>query len=159
VLAARFEYIPDIGAFARYTYQSGVPFLTHSFGTFGFQMRWNLYDWGKRKAVMGEREAQLAQAQENVRRIADRVTVDVEQAWRKLARSQMMIDVAREALELRREWERISGNQLRAGVISETKDAEATAATRSAEADLLQARVAYSLAVAEIDRIAGGVRP
>jgi multidrug efflux pump subunit AcrB/outer membrane protein TolC len=49
--AAQYEYIPDIGAFARHTYQSGVPFVAHNFGTFGFQMTWNIFDWGKRKGV------------------------------------------------------------------------------------------------------------
>ena len=155
VAAARYEYIPDIGAFARQTYQSGVPFLTHNFGAFGLQMTWNVFDWGKRKGAVGEREAQLVEAQQNLRRITDRIAVDVEKAYRKLERTQMMIDVAQEALALRREGERLSAQQLRAGVTSEAKNAEAVAATRSAEADELQARLAYELATAEMARIAG----
>jgi len=155
VLAARWEYIPNIGAYARHTYQTGVPFLTHSFGTFGLQMTWNIFDWGKRKGVVGERQAQLTQARENVRWITDRVSVDVDKAWRKLDRARMMIDVAREALALRREAERVSNDQLRVGVISPAKNAEAVAATRNAEADELQARMGYELALAEIASIAG----
>lgn len=155
VAAARYEYIPDIGAFARQTYQSGVPFLTHNFGAFGLQMTWNVFDWGKRKGAVGEREAQVVEAQQNLRRITDRIAVDVEKAYRKLERTQMMIDVAQEALALRREGERLSAQQLRAGVTSEAKNAEAVAATRSAEAEELQARLAYELATAEMARIAG----
>ena len=155
VLAARLEYIPNIGAYARHTYQSGVPFLAHSFGTFGFQMTWNLWDWGKRKGVVGEREAQMTQARQNVRRISDRVTVDIDKAWRKLERTRMMMDVAAEALALRRESERISNDQLRAGVTSQAKNAEAVAATRSAESDQLQASLAYRMALAEIASVAG----
>ena len=156
VAAARDEYIPNVGAFARETYQNGVPFVVHNFGTFGFEMTWNIFDWGKRKGVVGEREAQLVQAEENVRRIADRITVDLDKAYRKLERTQMMMDVAAEALQLRREGERISGNQLKAGVTSDARNAEAVAATRSAEVDDLQARLAYDLAVAEMARITGG---
>jgi outer membrane protein TolC len=122
-------------------------------------MTWSLFDWGKRKGVVGEREAQLSQARENVRRVTDRLSVDVAKAWRKVERSRMMVEVAREALQLRRESERISGDQLRAGVISAAKNAEALAATRSAEADELQASLAYGLALAEIDSIAGTARP
>ncbi|MCL4781812.1 MAG: efflux RND transporter permease subunit [Bryobacterales bacterium] len=157
VLAARYEYIPDIGAFARHTYQSGVPFLDHNFGTFGFQMNWNIFDWGKRKSAVNERQAQRLQARENVRRITDRLSVDIDKAWRKLERTRMMMDVANEALALRRESERISGDQLRAGVISQAKNAEAVAATRSAQADALQARLAHYLALAEIAKVAGTV--
>jgi len=155
VAAARYEYVPNIGAFARQTYQSGVPFLTHNFGAFGLQMTWDIFDWGKRKGAAGEREAQLDEAEQNLRRITDRIAVDVEKADRKLQRTEMMIAVAQEALALRREGERLSAQQLRAGVTSQAKDAEAVAATRSAEADELQARLAYELAMAEMERIAG----
>jgi outer membrane protein TolC len=155
VLAARYEYIPNIGAFARETYQSGVPFVAHNFGTFGLQMTWNVFDWGKRRGVVGEREAQLTEAEENVRRIADRITVDVEKAYRKLERTEMMVDVAREALALRQEGGRISADQLKAGLTSDARYADTVAATRGAEVDELGARLAYQLALAEIARIAG----
>jgi multidrug efflux pump subunit AcrB/outer membrane protein TolC len=153
--AARYDYIPDIGAFARHTYQSGVPFVAHSFGTFGLQMTWNIFDWGKRKGVVGQRDAQLTQAEENLRRVTDQVSVEVDKAYRKLERTELMISVAAEALALQRESERLSGNQLRAGVISEARNAQAVAETSKAELDELQARLAHELALAEIDRIAG----
>jgi len=158
LLAAQYEYIPNIGAFARETYQSGVPFLVHNFGTFGLQMTWNVFDWGKRKGVVGERQALLTQAEENLRRITDRITVDIEKAYRKLERTRMMVDVAQEALALRQEADRISGDQLKAGLTSDARKAEAMAATRGAEVDELQARLSYDLALAEIAKIAGEAR-
>ena len=54
-----------------------------------------------------------------------------------------------------REAERISGDQLKAGVTSDARNAEAVAATRGAEVDELQARLSYQLALAEIGRITG----
>lgn len=159
VSAARLEYVPNVAAYARHTYQSGVPFLRSNFGTFGVQLSWSLFDWGKRKGVVEERQAQLTQAREYVQRIKDQLNVDIDKAWRKLERTRMMVEVAQEALALRRETERISGNQVKAGVTSAAKFAEAVAATRNAEADELQARLAYRLALAEIAEIAGlGVR-
>ena len=155
VRAAHYEYIPDIGAFARHTYQSGVPFVAHSFGTFGLQMTWDIFDWGKRKSVVGQRDALLEQAELNLRRVADRVSVEVDKAYRKLERTELMISVAAEALALQKENERLTGNQFQAGVISEAKNAQAVAATSKAELDELQARLARQLALAEIDRLAG----
>ena len=35
VAAAKSAYIPDITAYARQSYQDGVPFLVRNFGTFG----------------------------------------------------------------------------------------------------------------------------
>jgi multidrug efflux pump subunit AcrB/outer membrane protein TolC len=153
--AARYEYIPNVGLFARQTYQHGVPFVANLFGTFGLQMTWNVFDWGKRRGVVGEREAQLTQAEENVRRLGSRITVDVDRAYRKLDRARRMIDVATEALALRREAARINSDQLKAGLISEAKHSEALAAVKSAEFDELQARLGYQLAAAEIAKIAG----
>lgn len=153
--AARYEYIPDIGAFARYTYQSGVPFVTHNLGAFGFQMNWNIFDWGKRKGVIGQRDALLTQAEENLRRVTDRLSVEVDKAYRKLERTELMISVAAEALALQRENERLNGNQLQAGTISEARNAQAIAGTRKAELDELQARLAHELALAEMEHIAG----
>jgi outer membrane protein TolC/preprotein translocase subunit SecF len=155
LMAAHYEYIPNIGAFARETYQSGVPFLAHNFGAFGLQMTWNVFDWGKRSGVVGERHAQLTQAEENLHRIKDRIAVDVDKAYRKLERTQMMVDVAQEALALRNEGDRISADQLKAGLTSDAKHAEAVAETRDAEVDELQARLSYEMALAEIARIAG----
>jgi multidrug efflux pump subunit AcrB/outer membrane protein TolC len=155
VAAARYEYIPDLGAFARYTYQNGVPFVTHNNATVGLQMNWKIFDWGKRRGVVGQREAQLEQAEANLQRLKDRLSVDVEKAYRKLERTRLMIEVATEALALRRENERLSGNQLRSGVASEAKNAEAAAAARKAEADEVQAHLAYALAQAELARAVG----
>jgi outer membrane protein TolC len=81
--------------------------------------------------------------------------VDVEKAWRKLERSQMMLDVAQEALALRRESERIARDQVAAGLVSDAKQADAVAARRAAESDELQAKFACALALVEIDRLTG----
>jgi multidrug efflux pump subunit AcrB/outer membrane protein TolC len=155
IAAARADYIPDIGAFARYTYQSGVPFIANNNGTFGFQMTWKLFDFGKRAAVVGERKTQLAEAEENLRRIRNRLSVDLEKAYRRLARTADMVDVAKEALDLRRENERLTRNRVKAATVEESALREAEAATRKAETDYLQASLAARLARADLDRIAG----
>ena len=155
VRAAEYEFIPDVDAFARHTYQSGVPFVAHNFGTFGLQMTWTIFDWGKRRGVVGQRGAQLTQAEENLRRVTDRVAVDVDKAYRKLEQSHQTIAVAAEALALQKESERLTANRFQAGVTSEAKQAQALAATGKAELDELEARLAHELALAEIDRIAG----
>ena len=66
VKAAKSAYIPDVALFARQSYQNGVPFLVRNFGTFGVAMNYDVFDFGKRRAAVREREAQLSQAQENL---------------------------------------------------------------------------------------------
>ena len=155
VNAALDEYIPDISLFARYTYQDGAPFIDHNVETFGAQMTWNIFDWGSRSGVVGQRRAQMTQAEENLKRTEQRLTVDISKAYRKLEQYRMMIDVTTEALSLHRENQRLSTNRLDAGSITEARYAESVAAVKKAEMDNLQAVLGYRLALAELDRLSG----
>lgn len=155
VVAARADYIPEIGAFGQHVWQSGVPLLARNNGIVGLKMSWNVVDWGKRRGVVDERRALLDQAEENLRRVKNRLQVDVEKAYRKLERSREMTAVAREALELRRESARLAADQLDVGVVTASKAREAEAALAKAEADLLAAGLGARLARAELDRAAG----
>ena len=58
--------MPDVSAFARYSYQNNVPFLARNFGSFGVHLDYDLFDSGRKRAVLREREAQLSQAKENL---------------------------------------------------------------------------------------------
>ena len=66
VRAARAEYIPEISAFAQHIYQDGAPFLSRNNGAFGMRMTWTMFEFGKRRGQVSEREAEVAQAEENL---------------------------------------------------------------------------------------------
>ncbi|HET6421593.1 MAG TPA: efflux RND transporter permease subunit [Geobacteraceae bacterium] len=157
VKAARDEYIPDISLFARHLYQNGAPFVSDNIGVFGAQMTWNIFDWGNRRGVVGERKSQLAQAEENVKRIEERLNVEITKAYRKLEQTRTLVDVTSEALELQRENQRLSADRLKAGTITAAGYAESVAAVSKAESDDLQAKLGYRLALADVDRISGGL--
>lgn len=154
VKAAYREYIPDVTLFAANTYQDGISFAAHNVGTFGLMMTWDIWDWGKRRAVIGERRAQLSQAEKNLQRLNDDVTVELDKAYRKLENTKSMIDVAQEALALQKERLRLISDQLKTSTISYAKYNEAVAAVKKAESDELEARLCYALTIAEINRIA-----
>ena len=155
VTAAKSAYIPDITAYARHSYQDGVPFLVHNFGTFGFHLTWDVFDWGKRRAAVREREAQLAQAEENLQRLKEEVAVGIERSYNKVDRTRNLVQVANQVVKLRREGERLAGNELTQGVALMSDRQQATAATYKAQADLLQASLGYALAWAELEQAVG----
>lgn len=155
VSAARDEYIPDVSLFASHAYQHGAPFLTNNVGIFGLQMTWNIFDWGSRKGVVGQRRAQLIQAQENVKRVEDSITVEITKVYRKLERTKLIVEAASEVVVLQKENQRLSAKQLEAGVIKKAQYAESVAALKKAQWEELQATLGYRLALAELDRIAG----
>jgi outer membrane protein TolC len=155
VTAAKSAYIPDVSAIARQSYQNGVPFLVHNFGTFGLSLTYDVFDFGKRRATVRERDAQLAQAQENLERLKEAVNVQIERSYHKVERTKHMLQVATEMVKLRVESERLAENQMAQGVVLVSARRQASAASYKAQADLLQAQLAYLLAGAELEQAAG----
>jgi outer membrane protein TolC len=155
VKAAKTDYIPDISVFAQHIYQNGVPFLSRNNGAVGLKMDWEVFDFGKRRQTVAERESELAAAEENLQHVRNQVAVQVEKAYRKVDRSQKMIEVAEQGLAARREVVRLNGDQFDAGVIVKASYEDSGAKLAKSEADLLQAQLGYRLAKAELDRALG----
>src|SRR5262249_30794397 len=153
--AAKSYYIPDITAFARHSYQDGVPFFVRNFGTFGVSLTYDVFDWGKRRSAVREREAQLAQAEENLRRLKDKVAVEIEKSYNKLERTKSLVQVADQVVKLRVEAERLAKNQLTHGVILVSNQRQSTAQTFKAQADYLQANLGYLISWAELEQAVG----
>ena len=155
VAAAKTQYIPDITAFARYSYQDGVPFLVRNFGTVGINLNYTLWDFGKRRAEVREHQTQLAESEQNLERLREEVAVKVERSYNKLERTRNMVNVAVQVAKLRAESERLANEQEKQGVVLISDVRHATAANFKAKADLLQANLAYLLAWAELQRTIG----
>ncbi len=155
VSAAKSAYIPDVTAFARQSYQNGVPFLVHNFGTFGVNLSYDVFDWGRRRAGVRERDSQLAQAEENLRRLKEQVAVGIEKSYNKLERTKSMVQVAEQVVKLRQESERLAGNQVTQGVLLVSDRRQTSAATYKAQADYLQASLGYLLSWAELEQEVG----
>src|SRR5258707_3683341 len=71
-------WVPDVEAFARYSYQNNVPFLARNFGTFGIHFGFDVFDSGRKKASLRGREAQLSQAKENLAKLTNKAARSVE---------------------------------------------------------------------------------
>jgi len=153
--AAKSAYLPDITAYARHSYQDGVPFLVRNFGTFGVNLNWEVFDFGKRRAAVREREAQLAQAEENLDRLKEEMAVAIQRSYNKVERTKTLVEVANQLVTLRQESERLAENQLAQGVLQVSDRRESTAATYKAQADYLQASLGYLLAWAELEQAVG----
>lgn len=155
VSVAKSAYIPDITAYARHSYQDGVPFLVHNFGTFGVTLSYDVFDFGKRRANVRAQEDALAEAEENLQKLKDDVAVSIEQSYNKVERTKTMVDVARQVVALRDENDRLAGNQLTYGVVQVAERRQASAARYKSQADLLQASLGYLLARAELEQAIG----
>ena len=158
VRIAKADYIPDVGAFAQYVFQDGVPFLVHNNAVFGFRMTWNLFDWGKRSAVVGGRESKLAQVTENVERLKRHIAVQVEKNYRDMELAKEMMETARAALDQAQETRRVGGNRYLVGISLNSEEWKTRAGEASAQANLLRADLSYILAKSELDVAIGTPR-
>jgi len=155
---AKYQFIPDVEAFARYSWQKNVPFLASNFGTIGVRLSYDLFDGGRRGATVRERSAQLAQAKENLARLSDEVELRVQTAFNKLERTREMVAVSTELLALRTESRRVSAEQLSHGSALLSQSSTSTAQEFEARAALLQSQLDYMQAADEMD-VAIGRRP
>jgi outer membrane protein TolC len=155
VRLAKAEYVPDVTAFASYSYSNNVPFLARNFGSFGVHLGYDLFDGGKKRSTLREGEARLAQAKEELARVKDEVELKVQTAYNKLERTKQMVNVAEELLALREESSRVSAQQLERGVALKSQADSAATQELDARTSLLQSQLDYIQAQDEITHAMG----
>ncbi len=149
------DYVPDVSAFARYSYQDNVPFLARNFGSFGVQFEYDIFDGGRRRAAVRESNAVLAQAKENLERITDEVQLRVQVTYNKLRRTREMVNVSEELLALRTETSRVTAQQLQQGAALRSQADSAVAQELDAQTQLLQSQLDYVQARDEMTQAMG----
>jgi outer membrane protein TolC len=155
VREAKREYIPDFEAFARYSYADNVPFLARNYGTFGVHFSYDIFDGGKKRATLRERDTEVAEAKENLARIRDDVEVKVETAYNKLEQTEQMLAVSQELLAARQEAQRVAAQGLQQGTYLKSQAEAAIAQESAAETQLLQSRLEYTQAQDELNEVIG----
>jgi len=148
-------WVPDVEAFARYSYSNNVPFLARNFGTFGIHFGFDVFDSGRKKALLRGNEAQLSQAKEKLTKLTDEVELAVETAYNKLDRTQQMLKVSEEVVALRSESNRVLQQKLLRGAALKSQAETATAQEYDATALLLQSRLDYLQAHDELQNAIG----
>ena len=132
-----------------------MPLLTENNSAVGLKMSWTLLDFGKRSGQVHERQAQVAEAEENLRHAESRVRVDIEKNVRKVRRTGTGLEAARESVEARAEMRRITANQVEAKTVNASALKEADAQLAEAQAELFQAQMERATAQAELERTLG----
>jgi outer membrane protein TolC len=157
--AAKAEYIPDVSAFARYSYQNGVSFVDRNFGTFGIHLTYDVFDAGKRRALVRERRDEVSEAEENLKRAKEEVEARVKIIYNRLEVTRAMVEVRKEYLSARQENARLAEDQFKQGLTLASQRDGSRALEMKARAGLLDASLAYLLAHDDLTRVLGGTVP
>ena len=152
---AKDAYIPEITGLARYSYQSGIPFLVHNFGTFGVAFSYDLFDGGRREAEIKDSKTLLSEAQLNLVKVEEEVAVQVETAYDKVEQLKDLTGVAAESLQAREEVSRVTDRRFEQDAALASARAEAHAKALSARASYLEATLGLSLAQGDLKRTMG----
>jgi outer membrane protein TolC len=153
--AAKDAYIPDVTALSRYSYQSGVPFLVHNFGTFGFALSYDLFDGGRREAKIREARSEVQYAQVAVAKLQAEIEVQVQSSYDKVDELRQMVDVAGQILNVRTEAARLADRQFEQTAALNSVRSQSRADLANATASLLEANCGLSLAQADLKRTIG----
>ena len=157
VSAAQAEYIPEVAAFVQYVHENGAPFVSPNTGVVGLNLKWTVFEFGKRRGQVSERRAEVAQAEENLVQVRRHVQVDVEKAVRKLNRAETALDSARQLLASATEARRVTSDRVEAGTANQSALLDAEAAISGARADVLRAEYDRSVAAADLARVTGSL--
>jgi outer membrane protein TolC len=155
--AARDAYIPDVTALSRYSYQSGIPFLVHNFGTFGFSLSYDLFDGGRREAKIREARIQVHSAEVAVDKLQSETEVQVQSIYDRVDELSQMVDVAGQVVKVRTEAARLADRQFEQTAALRSARSQSHADLASATASLLEANCGLSLAEADLKRAIGQV--
>jgi multidrug efflux pump subunit AcrB/outer membrane protein TolC len=155
VALARTEFIPSVGIGVTYTMLSGVSFLPRRAVALTIQGSATLWDWGRRGSLSRERLAQQDAAAIGLALARDRVSVEVERAYRAAVRAERGAEVARAALDARRAALAVARDRAARGLTPAAAVAAAEAEVASSETQALAAALQIRIARAELTRAAG----
>jgi outer membrane protein TolC len=153
--AAKDAYIPDVTALSRYSYQSGVPLLARNFGTFGFSLKYDLFDGGRREAKIQEARIEVHSAEVVVDKLQSEIEVQVQGIYDRVDELRQTVDVAEQILNIRTEAARLADRQFEQTAALNSARSQSHADLASATASLLEANCNLSLAEADLKRAIG----
>ena len=150
------EYIPDVSL--AITYASPLNFDTFvpkSFASAGVTVNWEVFDWGRKKHQLAEKQKTIEQASNALRDAESNVMIEVGARMRDLQQAGQALRVAKLKQETARENMRVSTNKykLESVLFSDVLQTQATLA--DADYQYQQALMAFWTAKAEYEKAIG----
>ena len=150
------EYIPDVSAaFLYMTFRNFDEIIPKNLASAGLTMKWEVFDWGRKRDQLSEKDKAIEQAKDGSREVENRVLIDVSDKFRKLQQTRQAFVVAQLAGETARENLRVNTNKYKftAALMSDVLESQSTLA--EANHQLQQALLGYWTAQAEFEKALG----
>ncbi|MFS1523345.1 TolC family protein [Microbulbifer sp. 2304DJ12-6] len=155
--AKKSEYIPDVDLYIRYFRLYNTRVIPDAEAFIAVDMRWEFFDWGRKRDELAVRTHRIAGAEVQVAEIRNRIEIEVRESLRKLQTAQESVGVARKLQAAYREKVRVMSNRYRqqTALLSEVLEAEtqldrANSKYNSAVLSVWGALAEYQKAVGEV---------
>jgi outer membrane protein TolC len=150
------EYIPDVSAgFFYIGFRNFDDIVPKHIANAGLAINWEVFDWGRKRDELAEKDKAIRQAQEQLREAEDRILIDVGDKFRKLQQTRQALIVAQLAEETAREDLHINTNKykLTAALLSDVLQSQSSLA--EANHQFQQALLGYWTSRAEFEKALG----
>jgi outer membrane protein TolC len=151
------EYIPDVSvAFSYLSFRNfNNDAIPKNSASVSVVARWEVFDWGRKKNQLAEKDRTIEQAKNSLRENESLVLIEVGDKLRKLQQTRQALVVAQLSQETARENMRVSVNKykLQAALLSDALQTQATLA--DADYQYQQALLAFWTAKAEYEKSIG----
>lgn len=151
--AAKLEYVPSIALIGGYANQEQMDYIQPNFAYVGFIGTYTFVDWGKRRAVIHERENMIAMAQLKLQQTEDEVRQKATKAFRELQQNRAILKTAQEMAGLRKDAAKKAMTP--EAMKDPTALMAATKAAGLAEVDLIKAEMNYRVSAAQVLSLMG----
>jgi outer membrane protein TolC len=150
------EYIPDVSAaFSYLTARGFSDAIPKNFADVSVVVKWEIFDWGRKKHQLTEKERAIEQARESLKGTEDKVSIDVGDKLRKLRLSGQSLRVAKLSEDSAKENLRVSTGRYRFQEVLLSDVLQSQASLAEASHEYQEALFAYWTAKAEFEKALG----
>jgi len=152
---AKSAYIPDIGAAFHYLSPIGTEILPQNIASAGVEIKWDPFEWGERRDNVKQKEVVVSQSNYQLDETRSQVLIDVDDSFRKLSESRLVLQVATAALDAANEKLREVNNQFEKSVVLMRDVLDQQTAVANANHDYEQGLLAFWSARAQFEKSLG----
>jgi outer membrane protein TolC len=152
---AKAQYIPDIGAAFHYLSPINTQLLPQNIASAGFEMRWEPFEWGRRRDDVKQKETIVEQSKYQLDETRSQVVLDVDTNFRKLAESRSLLVVAEAARAAANEKLREVNDKFRRSAVLLRDVLDQQAAVASANNEYEESLLAFWSAKASFEKALG----
>ncbi len=152
---AKADYIPDVGIAFNYASNFNIDVLPRNMTSIGFELKWEPWDWGRRKDIVNQKKVTETQAQAQLHDVQARVLMDVNTRFRKLEESRMLISVTQAERDAAQQRLREVTNKYEQQAVLLSDVLRQQASTAGASDDYQQAILGFWSAKSEFEKSLG----